>query len=567
MVSPVPADSRAADGPVLDEAQTVADLVVARADDAHTAIVSEHGSCTWSELVEAAGRRAALLTSLRVDGPFNVGVLLDNSPEYIELLCGAALSGATLVCLNSTRRGDELAADINHTDCQLLVTDGAHAALLDGLDTSLSNDRVLLCDSTAYAAALDSVAPAASSPVAPDDLYLLIFTSGSSGAPKAVRMTHGRAVRAADSLLCGRDDVPYCAMPLFHGNALNACFFPALGVGATIALRRRFSASAFLDDVRRHGCTYFSSIGRVLNYVLATPERHDDADNPLKLVLAPEASATDMADFERRFGCPVLAGYGSSENAVILLPAPRSAAGALGVAPQGEDIAVVDPDTGQECPPAEFDSNGRLLNAEQATGELVGRNALGRFEGYWNNPDASTERSRDGWYWSGDLAYRDRDGVFWFAGRTSDWIRVDGENFPTAPVERILEQFHGVRTAVVYGVPDVRNAEDQVMAALQLHDPAQFDPGEFRTFLAGRADMGTKWAPGFVRVAADLPVTGTNKVDKRAMRSAAWCTSDPVWWRPDRRAETYVELVDADVEGLLEQLRSNRPGVELQPEP
>src|SRR5262249_52658850 len=157
-------------------------------------------------------------------------------------------------------------------------------------------------------------------------------TSGSAGAPKAVRMTHARAIRISQSMLCTRDDVPYCAMPVFHGNALNASGLPAMRGGAAIVLKRRFSASEVIDDARDHGCTYFSAIGRVLNYILATPPRPDDHDNRLKFVVGPESSPADMQEFEHRFGCPVFAGYGSSENAIVLLPAAGEARGALGTA-------------------------------------------------------------------------------------------------------------------------------------------------------------------------------------------------------------------------------------------
>jgi fatty-acyl-CoA synthase len=349
-------------------------------------------------------------------------------------------------------------------------------------------------------------------------------------------------------------------MPLFHGNALNASVLPAMRAGARMVLRRRFSASEFIDDVRTHGCTYFSAIGRVLNYVLATPERPDDADNQLKFVLGPESSPADMQEFQRRFGCPVIAGYGSSENAVVLMPAPPSAPGALGVAPPGDDIVVVDPATGDVCPTARFDEHGGLLNADEAIGELVGRNALDRFEGYYNNADAEHERRRNGWYWSGDLAYRDEAGVFWFAGRTLDWLRVDGENFAAAPVERILERFPGVSSVAVYGVPDERNAEDQVMVAVELR-AQQFDPAGFAAFLATQPDLGTKWAPRYVRVVEALPVTGTNKVDKKPLRTDAWNTSDAVWWRPDRRQDEYVLLTASEREALNAALAENRAGV------
>ena len=316
------------------EPRTVADLLLARADDDHPALVFEGTTWTWAEVVDEARRRAAMLAAARVDGPFHIGVLLDNVPEYLFLLAAAGLSGATVVGVNPTRRGEHLAGDIRHTDCQLVITDHGHRPLLEGLDVGLPPDRVLAIDDAEYERALppsDSWMPAGMP--APEDLFLLLFTSGSAGAPKAVRMTHARATRASVSYLCSRDDVPYCAMPLFHGNVLNAAVFPAMRVGATLVLKRRFSASEFIDDVRAHGCTYFSAIGRVLNYILATPERPNDADNRLKLVLGPESSSADMRAFEERFGCPVFAGYGSSEGAIILFPAPDTAA--LGVAPKG----------------------------------------------------------------------------------------------------------------------------------------------------------------------------------------------------------------------------------------
>jgi fatty-acyl-CoA synthase len=467
-----------------------------------------------------------------------------------------------VVGLNPTRRGAHLADDVRRTDCSLILTDREHRDLLDGLDLGLPRERVIEVDDPAFLDALpDDPEWRAEVPPSPEDLWVLLFTSGSSGTPKAVRMTQGRATRASDSLICARDDVPYLAMPLFHGNALNACLLPALRVGATIVLRRRFSATAFIDDVRTQGCTYFSAIGRVLSYVLETPPRPDDRDNSLKLVLGPETSAADMAAFEERFGCPVFAGYGSSENAIILYPPPRDTPGALGTAPRGDEIAVVDPDTLEVRPVARFDEAGRLLNAEEAIGELVGRNALDRFEGYYGDPESERERCHDGWYWSGDLAYRDADGVFWFAGRTADWIRVDGENFATAPIERILRRFEGVRNVAVYGVPDERNAEDQVMAALEMEDGATFDPAAFAAFLAAQADLGTKWAPRYVRVAERLPVTGTDKTDKKPLRSDAWRAEDPVWWHPDRRRPEYVALTPEDAASLDDALARNRRAV------
>ena len=141
--------------------------------------------------------------------------------------------------------------------------------------------------------------------------------------------------------------------------------------------------------------------------------------------------------------------------------------GSLGRPLDGIDVVVLDPVTAEEKPRARYDEHGKLLNAGEAIGEIVSRNATSRFEGYYNNPEADAERTRNGWYWSGDLGYRDEEGVFWFAGRNADWIRVDGENFAAAPIERILARFPGVDGVAVYAVPDSRTG-DQVMAAIEM---------------------------------------------------------------------------------------------------
>jgi fatty-acyl-CoA synthase len=149
-------------------------------------------------------------------------------------------------------------------------------------------------------------------------LFLLLFTSGTTGAPKAVICTQGRlasiATNANVMLQLTPDDVAYCAMPMFHSNALMANWAPVLKVGATLALRRKFSASPFLADVRQVKATFANYVAKPLAYVLATPERPDDADNPLRLVFGNKAGHADVDRFAVRFGCRVIDGYGSTEG-------------------------------------------------------------------------------------------------------------------------------------------------------------------------------------------------------------------------------------------------------------
>jgi fatty-acyl-CoA synthase len=323
-------------------------------------------------------------------------------------------------------------------------------------------------------------------------------------------------------------------MPLFHSNALMAGWGPALMAGSAFALPSggRFSASGFLPDVRAAGATYFNYVGKPLSYILATPARPDDADNPLIRAFGNEGSADDVARFAERFGVAVTDSYGSTEGGATVARTPDTPPGALGRAPEG--TVVLDPATGAECPPSRFDAHGRLLNAEEAIGELVSKTGGAGFEGYWRNDDAARARLREGWYWTGDLAYRDVAGFFYFAGRDHDWLRVDGENFASAPIERILARHPDVVEASVYAVPDPV-VGDQVMAAVQLRPGVDaLDGGGLASFLEAQEDLGTKWAPRFVRMSGALPITATNKVVKRALRAERWNCTDPVLWRPEK---------------------------------
>ena len=531
---------------------TIRERVLARQDDPNTAILFEQERWTYAEYVAACAQRANFLLEHRPDGPFHLGVLLDNVPEFPIWLGAAALAGAVMVGINPTRRGAELARDIRHTDCQWIVTEGAHRSLLEGLDHGVPEARVLDVDSDGYRRALEPHrgAEAPDAKVADSDTFLLLFTSGTSGAPKAVLCTHSKLDMIAHSIVgvakLDAGSVYYQVMPLFHSNGLFTGFAPTLLAGAAAALRRRFSASGFLGDVRRYGATYFNYVGKPLSYILATPERPDDADNPLRSVFGNEAADLDIARFSERFGVPVTDGYGSTETGASISRTDDMPPGALGRAAEG--TLILDADTGEECPRAEFDADRRLLNAEEATGEIVNTTGPALFEGYYNNDEANAARMKGGMYWTGDLGYRDQEGFFYFAGRDFEWLRVDGENFAAAPVERILSRFPGVILAAVYAVPDVE-VGDQVMAALEVAEPDRFDAEAFAAFLEAQRDLGTKWSPRYVRLSKALPVTQTSKVQKRLLRPERWECAESVLWVP-KRGEAYRLLTQDDIAAI-----------------
>lgn len=507
---------------------TVAELLLARAEDDRAGLRSEDAVWTWREVVRECATRAAWMRAAakgEKDGKPHVGVVAGNTPEMLFLLGGAALSGSVLVALNTSRSAAELAEDAARADCDLVVVDPAYADLGGALG------------GISFGELGEMLAPYREAPIeaeagiTADTLLMLIFTSGTSGRPRAVRVTH-RKVVVPGANLAGRlltaEDVVYCAMPLFHSGAVMAAYAPALVAGATLVLRRRFSASGLLPDIRKYGCTYLQYVGKALSHVLATPPADDDRDNPLKVAFGNEAAPLEQRAFADRFGCLVIDAYGSTETAISLSPDPSGPPGALGKLTDG--IKILDPETGAECPPARFSADGRLANPDEAIGELVNTRGAGLFDGYYNDAEADAERLRAGMFWSGDYGYADERGYVFFTGRSLDRLRVDGENFGAVQVERVLAELPGVMQLVVYGVPDAA-AGDQVMVALV----GDFDPDSFAAFLAGRRDLGAKWIPRYVRLARELPCTASNKVLKRRLAGAGWQhTDDPVWWRPGR---------------------------------
>ncbi len=537
---------------------------------------------TYAELLAEAERFAALFRArLDPDRPPHVGVLLDNTPDYVFALCGAGLAGVAVAGLNYTRLGEHLARDIVHTDLQLVITEPRHQAQLDaavgGIDLTggvLVSERFADADDPppagatlgpALEGAWDELGTreadrASAAGCDAEVLWALLFTSGTSAAPKAVRCTQYRLLttgnRMSMMLELGPDDVGYAAMPLFHTNSLMGGLAAALVGGASLSLARRFSASRFLSDVRHYGVTWFNYTGKLLTYLLATPAHPDDAENTIRVAFGNEGSPHVVEEAARRFGMRIIDVFGSTEGAIALDRTGNRPSGSIGRLRQG--IMVVD-EEGREAPRAVFDEKGRLVNADRCVGELVNTLGVGPFEGYYRNEDAMNQTTRNGWYWSGDLGYVDDDGWVFFAGRTSDWLRVDGENFPAAPIEAIVGRHPDVLLAAVYGVPDA-DSGDQVMLALVLREGAGFDAVEFASWLDGQADLGPKWQPRFLRLCEALPSTPTNKVLTRTLVHEKFRSDrvdgDPVFVRP-RGDAAFHRFTEADEAALRMAFESN----------
>jgi fatty-acyl-CoA synthase len=551
---------------------SVAELLAARAGD-HATALTWAGSdgvgrrVSWAEHVRRSAARAAWLAERlpaagEGEGPRHVGVLMENVPEFSFLLGAAALGGFTLVGLNPTRGAAEVVRDVRHTDCALVLTESPFVDMVRdcgvpvvNIDSTEQWSGLLRKD---FSARVELQAEHGDKNRdherereqeherehelehergTPSDLpFMLILTSGTTSAPKAVICSQGKIASQGAGLAEQRgltkDDVLYCAMPLFHSNAVIACWVPAVATGATLALRRRFSASGFLPDVRRFGATYANYVGKPLAYILATPEKPDDADSTLRQVFGNEAAPADVERFGKRFGCLVTDGFGSTEGGISFYRLPSMPPGALGV-PVG-DVRIVDPDSGEERGVGEV-------------GEMVNFAGAGAFEGYYKHREADEAKLRDGRFWSGDLAYRDTDGNFFFAGRSGDWIRVGGENFASGPIARAVEEWEPAVAAAAYGVPDAASG-DQVMVAVELKGGiAGFDPVAFEAYLGSRSELAKLWWPRYVRLVGSMPRTATNKVVVRALVEEAWCTPDSVYLRDGSGYRPMTETDRADL--------------------
>ncbi|HEX9765301.1 MAG TPA: AMP-binding protein [Nitriliruptorales bacterium] len=504
------------------------------------AVLFEDRVWTHGELAAKCASFAGLLRELGpdADGRTHVGMLADNGPGWLLALGGAGIAGATLVGLNTTRTAEGLVRDARHANVSILVHDDRHPDAVEALRGIVPENRIVHADDLE-----DTIAPHDARAIpdpSVDETWCLVFTSGSSGDPKAVICSQRRMLTTGERMRIVLDittnDVGYVSMPLFHSNSLMVGVMPALIAGAAVALAPRFSASGWLPDVRRYGATWFNYTGKPLAYVLATSEQPDDADNRMRRGFGNEGSATTVEAFQKRFGVELIDAFGPTEGGIAILPDDTTPPGALGR--PGEHVKVVAED-GAEMPIGEV-------------GEIVNLAGPGPFEGYWNDPEATERATRFGWYWTGDLGLVDEDGFLWFAGRADDWLRVDGENFAATPIERAVATHPDVVVAAVYAVPDAE-AGDQVMAALVLREDAMFDGNAFAMWFDEDSGLAPKHRPRFLRTSTTLPTTGTNKILTRQLRREKFrldqAGSDAIWHRPDREGP-FVPF-DRDAEAAL----------------
>ncbi len=515
------------------------DRVMARQDDVRV---------SYGEYARVAARWAHLMKATP-----NVAVMMQNRLEFLYAYGGAALSGGTVFGINTGLGGDVLARVIERSGAGLVLVDAENRAAVDAIASGLTA-RVLCVgpELDAALAGLPEEPPPLPGGFSMQSAWMVIYTSGTTGLPKGIINNHAklRGIGMFVANLSGMtpDDVGYISTPLFHSNAVFLNWAPAFSVGASVALRARFTASGFFDDIVRYGATYWNYVGQPVHYVLEATLARCGGDeervareiaghpgNKLRFAYGTGASGAERARFMRYFGVEhVYENYGSTEAEISTWCMPGDPIDSVGEVI--DDAIFIMNDAGGLCPALLVDNAGNPLNYAEAVGEIVRKGTVGRFQGYHDMPDATASKVRDGWYRSGDLgAIREVGGkrYLYFIGRTDDWIRKDGENFSAESVVDLVKSFPGVDRAAAYGVPHPVS-DEWVMVALRVKPGQVFDPQAFYDHCEEEVARGRdrKWFPDLVRVVDDFPWTETWKIKVRELKQA--------FYHPDRADRVFV---------------------------
>ena len=574
-----------------EQTHTVVDRLERLAQDVpeRTMIHFENEVHTFRQVNERANRVAHWACSSGIGRGDVVALLMENRPEYLSTWLGLAKLGVVTSLLNTHLTGRSLGHLIRAGGNGRHLIAGSEC--LGKLATMDEEDRAGIAvhmlperDAAADPVSLEPLAATdlgpvleASSPENPDavlrrgltagDDLFYIFTSGTTGLPKAARFSHMRYLGHGDGIAAlaryDERDVIYCVLPLYHGAGGVVVTSCALAVGGAIALRRRFSASHFWQDVRRYRATSFHYVGEICRYLVNRPERSDDLDNGIRVVFGAGLGADIWDRFRDRFGVDrIIEGWSSTESNTGLLNVDNRS-GSCGRIPFAEQHngALIRYDI--ETDSHTRDENGWCITCLPGeAGEFIGNIPSGgdgsaaSFEGY-----ASEEETRrkilcdvfergDRWYRSGDLLRRDEEDYYYFVDRIGDTYRWKGENVSTLDVEQALGECPGIELANVYGVT-IPGADGRAgMAALVLDEDARFDPKGFYRFAS--ESLPRYAVPLFLRLSQSADITSSFKLRKVELQRAGYdpaTIADPLFVRDDARRE-FVTLDTTTLQAL-----------------
>ncbi len=500
----------------------------------------EGASLTYRALDARANQVAHWAAGQGVKQGDAVALFVTNRPDYVACWFGLAKIGAATALINTNLTGGPLAHCINIANADHVIASADVMAALSGVTGQLTRKPKAWCiDGAAEGAADLSAALAAQSterPLAsaraglkPTDVALYVYTSGTTGAPKAARMTHLRLMGMLRAFIGGghavAKDKVYVTLPLYHATGGLTGIGFALESGATIILRRKFSASHFWQEAHDEGATVFFYIGELCRYLLNAPPHPLETKHKLRLGVGNGLRPEVWEKFQERFKIPkMLEFYGSTEGNVSLLNfdgkigsigrVPKWLRRQLNVRLLKFDVEAEQPVRGPDglCVEADIDEPG------EAVGEIRTDDPRFQFQGYSGDQKQTEKkilrnvfREGDAWFRTGDLLRKDKDDYFYFVDRIGDTFRWKGENVSTNEVGDVIAQAPGVAEANVYGVR-VADQDGRAGMAAVTPDQVGFDLSKLRTAI--HAELPAYARPLFIRIQPAIETTGTFKYRK-----------------------------------------------------
>jgi long-chain acyl-CoA synthetase len=494
------------------EARTLPELLRLRAGELGDTRFVRDAKQEWSyaEFAHRASQVAAGLRELGVGRGDVVGVVLPNSPHYLEVWWGIIWLGATFNPVNPALTSREAAGILADSGAICVVcTPEAAAGLEEQRDELPALREIVIAEGEDPVAALRGAGTIDDpEPIDGSHLAALVYTSGTTGRPKGAMLSHANhlanAWQLGEPLPVGRGDTMGMVLPLFHVNAQVVTTVIPLFIGAQVAMWERFSASQFWGEVERFEPVTFSAVPTMLAALLHAPGADEAEVNTLRFVICGAAplSPALFRRFEEKFGVRVMEGYGLTEgtccSTINPFVGPRKI-GSIGLPTRGQQVTVL----GEDGRPLPDGTPGEVC--------IRGPNVM---QGYYNRPDANAEALREGWFHTGDVGYRDDDGFFFLVDRKKDMIIRGGENIYPREIEDVLLEHAGVKEAAVIGRPDEVRGEE-VHAVVALAEGAELAELEEHC----RARLAAFKVPSSWELLPELPKTSTGKIDKKPLRA------------------------------------------------
>lgn len=484
---------------------------------------------SFSDFDRRSSSLAIEFANLGVEPGDRVFAFLSNGPELLLSLVAANKLNAVFVPINTGLKGSFLEHQLRNSEPRLILVDAALARAFDGIEVASMGARsavIVGADGQAVPAAfagvrtlafeslsLDCDADGLLRTPSPQDISTVMYTSGTTGPSKGVLMPHAHCYllgyNMARTVELAPEDIYYVCMPLFHANGLFMQTIGSLLAGARAAVVTRFSASRWLEDVRRFDASVTNGLGVMPEFIFRQPPTPRDRDHRLRAMMAVPIAAEWGPAFEERFGVKLIQGFGLTETNIVSytdLSEPLEPGCCGSVLEEWFEVKVVEPGTDEEVGPGEV-------------GEIVvrPRRPYCFMTGYYRMPEKTVDAWRNLWFHTGDAGRFDDSGRLFFVDRIKDCIRRRGENISSYEVEQVINTHPAVEESAVVAVKSsIPGGEDEVKACVVLRADCVLEPEQLLDFCQAR--MPYYAVPRFVEFMGALPKTSTGKFQKEELR-------------------------------------------------